>query len=61
VFWVFVGLVLVVPVYLGAPYAFFNKVLLTYQKKKKKLKLRMAIDVLWPVDKQCKEMQPYWG
>jgi hypothetical protein len=32
----FCGLALVVPVYLGAPYAFFNKVLLTYQKKKKK-------------------------
>jgi len=27
-------------VYLGAPYAFFNKVLLTYQKKKKKLRVR---------------------
>jgi hypothetical protein len=33
----FCGLALVVPVYLGAPYAFFNKVLLTYQKKKKKI------------------------
>jgi len=33
----FCGLALVVPVYLGAPYAFFNKVLLTYQKKKKKV------------------------
>jgi hypothetical protein len=32
----FCGLALVVPVYLGAPYALFNKVLLTYQKKKKK-------------------------
>jgi hypothetical protein len=32
----FCGLALVVPVYLGAPYAFFNKVLLTYKKKKKK-------------------------
>jgi hypothetical protein len=30
----FFGLALVVPVYLGAPYAFFNKVLLTYIKKK---------------------------
>jgi len=31
---VFFGLALVVPVCLEAPYAFFNKVLLTYQKKK---------------------------
>jgi hypothetical protein len=30
---VFCGLALVVPVYLGAPYTFFNKVLLTYKKK----------------------------
>jgi len=25
----------ILPVYLGVPYAFFNKVLLTYQKKKR--------------------------
>jgi hypothetical protein len=29
----FCGLALVFPVYLGAPYAFFNKVLLIYKKK----------------------------
>jgi hypothetical protein len=38
--WVFLGSLLwaswVVPVYLRVPYAFFNKVFLTYKKKKKK-------------------------
>jgi hypothetical protein len=29
----FCGLVLVAPVYLGAPYTFINKILLTYRKK----------------------------
>jgi hypothetical protein len=40
-------------VYLGAPYAFFNKVLLTYQKKKESgcgvmpMKERLGGNLLW--------------
>jgi hypothetical protein len=34
----FYGLALVVPVYLGAPYAFINKVFLLIKKKKKSFK-----------------------
>jgi hypothetical protein len=33
----FYGLALIVPVYLGMPYVFFNKVFLFIKKKKKKL------------------------
>jgi hypothetical protein len=45
--WVFLGSLLwaswVVPVYLRVPYAFFNKVFLTYKKKKKKKTMKVTV------------------